>query len=123
MSIEQTPSNTRPSPGRDGIATAGFVLALLTLILFWYNRNRFQVEGLEVPCFLWGGYILWYGPILWSVGINFILWVLSLVLSAIGYGRAKDPGSPGRGLAISGLAITLGGMILLILFNVEVYTN
>lgn len=70
-----------------------------------------------------GQHILWYGPILWSIGINFILWVLSLVLSAIGYGRAKDTGSPGRGLAISRLAITLGGMILLILFNVEVYTN
>ena len=123
MDMEQTPRPPGRGSGKNGIATAGFVLALLALVLFWYNRSQFQVGGLEAPCFLWGGYILWYGPILWSIGINFILWVLSLVLSAIGYGRAKDPGNPGRGLAISGLAITLGGLILLILFNVEAYTN
>ncbi len=79
------PTTTTPS-GRNGIATAGFVLAVLALALFWV------------------------------VVVNLILWVLGLVFSAIGYNRAKAPGSPGRGLAIAGLAITLGGLVLLILF-------
>lgn len=122
MSTEPTPREYPvPSSDKNGSAIAGFVLAVLALVLFWYNRN--QLGGLEAPCFLWGGYILWYGPLLWYIGINFILWVLGIVLSAIGYGHAKTPGRPGRGLAISGLAITLGGMILLILANVETFTN
>lgn len=71
---------------KNGIATAGFVLAVLTVPLFWF------------------------------IGVNVVLWVLGLVFSAIGYSRAKEPGSPGRGLAIAGLAITLGGLLLIILF-------
>ena len=79
------PTTTTPS-GTNGIATAGFVLAVLALALFWV------------------------------VVVDFVLWVLGLVFSAIGYNRAKAPGSPGRGLAIAGLAITLGGLVLIILF-------
>ena len=79
------PSDHPALEGKNGIATAGFVLAVLALALFWF------------------------------IGVNFILWVLGLVFSAIGYGRARPPGSPGRGLAIAGLVITLGGLVLLIL--------
>ena len=86
MSTEQ-PMSDHPEPNmsRNGIATAGFVLAVLAVVLFW------------------------------ALGVNLILWVLGLVFSAIGYSRAKAPGSTGRGLAIAGLAITLGGFVLLIL--------
>lgn len=87
MSTEQ-PMSDHPEPNmsRNGIATAGFVLAVLAVVLFW------------------------------ALGVNLILWVLGLVFSAIGYSRAKAPGSTGRGLAIAGLAITLGGLVLIILF-------
>ena len=87
MSTEQ-PMSDHPEPNmsRNGIATAGFVLAVLAVVLFW------------------------------ALGVNLILWVLGLVFSAIGYSRAKAPGSSGRGLAIAGLAITLGGLVLIILF-------
>ena len=74
-----------PNMERNGLATTGFVLAVCAVAFFW------------LPF------------------INFILWVLGLVFSAIGYSRAKAPGSTGRGLAIAGLAITLGGLVLLIL--------
>ena len=74
-----------PNMDKNGLATAGFVLAVCAVAFFW------------VPF------------------INFILWVLGLVFSGIGYSRAKAPGSTGRGLAIAGLAITLGGLVLLIL--------
>lgn len=86
MSTEQ-PMSDHPEPNmnRNGIATAGFVLAVCAVALVW------------VPF------------------VNFILWVLGLVFSGIGYSRAKAPGSTGRGLAIAGLAITLGGFVLLIL--------
>lgn len=86
MSTEQ-PMSDHPEPNmsRNGIATAGFVLAVCAVALVW------------VPF------------------VNFILWVLGLVFSGIGYSRAKAPGSSGRGLAIAGLAITLGGFVLLIL--------
>ena len=87
-----SPSDHPAPSGNNGIATAGFVLAVLTVPLFW------------------------------ALGINIVLWVLGLVFSAIGYSRAKAPGSPGRGLAIAGLAITPGGLVLLILLFARVIT-
>lgn len=74
-----------PNMDKNGLATAGFVLAVCAAAFSWL------------------------------IVINFILWVLGLVFSAIGYSRAKAPGSTGRGLAIAGLAITLGGLVLIIL--------
>ena len=86
------PSGHPALRNKNGIATAGFVLAVLAVALFWF------------------------------IVVNFILWVLGLVFSAIGYSRAKEPGSPGRGLAIAGLVITLGGLVLLILLIVGAIT-
>lgn len=63
----------------NGIGVAGFVLALLPLVFCW------------VPV------------------LDFILWLLGLILSAIGMG--KQP----RGLAIAGLALSLLGIILIII--------
>jgi hypothetical protein len=63
----------------NGIGTAGFVLALIGLIFCW------------VPVLDW------------------ILWILGTILSAIGC--AKEP----RGLAIAGLAISVIGIIFIIL--------
>jgi hypothetical protein len=64
----------------NGIGTAGFVLALAALVLVW-------------------------APFL-----NSILWLLGLVLSAIGVFRQP------RGLAIAGLCISLIGLIILFAF-------
>ena len=64
----------------NGIGTAGFVLALIALVFCW-------------------------APFL-----NFILWFLGLVLSAIGV--FKRP----KGLAIAGLCISLIGLIILFAF-------
>ncbi len=63
----------------NGLGVAGFVLALLALVFCW------------VPV------------------LDFILWLLGLILSAIGMG--KQP----RGLAIAGLALSLLGIILIII--------
>jgi len=64
----------------NGTGTAGFVLALIAAFLVWL-------------------------PIL-----NFILWLLGLILSFVGV--FKKP----RGLAIAGLVISLVWIILLVLF-------
>ncbi|MDR2801740.1 MAG: hypothetical protein LBB31_00805 [Prevotellaceae bacterium] len=63
---------------KNGIGTAGFVLALLGLIFCW------------VPVLDW------------------ILWILGLILSAIGV--FKEP----KGLAIAGLCISLVAVILIV---------
>ena len=64
----------------NGLGTTGFVLALLGLVFCW------------VPV------------------LNWILWILGLVFSAIGVFRAP------RGLAITGLVLSFIGVILLIAF-------
>ena len=68
----------------NGIGTAGFILALLTLFLGW------------IPVLGW------------------IMWVLGLIFSAIGIGRAKKTGK-GKGLSIAGLVISLLGVIFILL--------
>ena len=77
----------------NGLAIAGFVLALCALVLSW------------VPFF------------------NVIMWVLSIVFSGIGLSRAGDRGDAGRGLAIAGLAISLGAIALsiLVLFGLFIH--
>lgn len=75
--MEQQPKN--------GIATAGFVLALVTIFLGW------------IPFFGW------------------IMWVLGLVFSAIGLSKAKKANGKGKGLAIAGLVISLIGVAILII--------
>ena len=67
-----------PSQGSNGLGTAGFILALLALIFCW------------VPVLDW------------------ILWILGLVLSFCGVFKAP------KGLAIAGLVISLIGLILIV---------
>jgi len=71
----------------NGMAVAGFVLALCSVVLFWFP------------------------------GVNFIAWVLGIVFSGLGLSKANKEGMPYRGLAIAGLVIALlPGTLLLILF-------
>jgi len=67
------------------MATAGFILALLTLFLGW------------IPILGW------------------LIWLLGLIFSAIGLGNANRAGGTGKGLAIAGLVISLIGIVLKIL--------
>ncbi len=69
----------------NGMATAGFVLALITLFFGW------------VPVLGW------------------IMWVLGLIFSSVGLAKAKSVGGKGRGLAIAGLIISLLGVIMILL--------
>jgi hypothetical protein len=66
----------------NGMATAGFILALLTLFLGW------------IPLLGW------------------LMWVLGLIFSAIGLGNANKVGGTGKGLAIAGLVISFLGIII-----------
>ena len=75
----QTIIINQESPKKNGVGTAGFILALLGLILCWI-------------------------PVL-----NWILWLLGLILSLVGVFRQP------RGLSIAGLVISFLGLILLIL--------
>lgn len=69
-----------PPPPGNGMAIAGFVLALCAYPLFW----------LVVP------------------------WILGVVFSGIGLYRSQFlPGRAGKGLAIAGLALSLGPVALL----------
>ena len=65
------------SPTGNGLAVAGFVCALCAIVLFW------------VPV------------------VNFMLWVLGIVFSAVGLKRSNRQNAPHRGLAIAGLVIAL----------------
>lgn len=69
----------------NGVATAGFVIALITLFIGW------------IPVLGW------------------ISWVLGLIFSAVGISRAKKAGGTGKGLAVAGLVISLAGLVLIIL--------
>ena len=71
----------------NGMGTAGFVLALLGLVFCW------------IPVLDW------------------ILWILGLVFSAIGVFKAP------RGLEIAGLAISFIGFIILIVFAAAVFAS
>lgn len=78
-------------PQSNGIGTAGFVLALIGIFLGW------------VPVLGW------------------IIWLLGLILSAVGVMRKP------KGLAIAGLVISLIGLIILLsiagLFSAAVATQ
>ena len=76
----------------NGIAVAGFVCSILSLCLFWL------------------------------IGVNFILWVLGIVFSAVGLSKAnKMPGATNRGLSVAGLWITLlPATLLMIVFIVAI---
>jgi hypothetical protein len=63
---------------RNSVGTAGFVLALLGVALCW------------IP------------------GLNWVLWILGLILSFVGVFKAP------RGLAIAGLCLSIIGLILLL---------
>ena len=88
MTSEQPPGGEVPGTGAgggsNGLAVAGFILSLCAVVVL-------SLPTLGIP--------------IWSLGV---------VFSGIGYSRAKAPGSPGRGLAIAGLAITFGVMVLLV---------
>lgn len=81
----------RGGPG-NGLAVAGFVCALVSLVMFW------------VP------------------GFNFIVWVLGIVFSGIGLSRANKQDAPHRGLAIAGLVIALvpGTLLVFVIFLVVI---
>lgn len=74
----------------NGLAVAGFVCSLVSIVMFW------------LP------------------GVNFITWVLGIVFSAVGLNRANKQHLPHRGLAISGLVIALvpGTLLIFIVFLV-----
>ncbi len=67
-----------PEKKSNGLGIAGFVISLVTIFLCW------------VP------------------GLNWILWLLGLIFSAIGI--FKQP----KGLAIAGLVISLVGLIIIL---------
>jgi hypothetical protein len=69
----------------NGMATAGFVFALLNLFLGWL-------------------------PIL-----GWIFWILGLVFSIIGYNDANNKDGVGKGLALAGIIISLLGFVFLTL--------
>jgi len=50
----------------------------------------------------------------WLPVVNFICWILGLIFSAVGLKNANR-GAPYRGMAIAGLAISLAGIVLIIL--------
>ena len=80
MTEPSAPSST------NGIAVAGFVLALCAVVLFWL-------------------------PV-----VAQIVWLLGLILSAVGLARArKSVGRPRFGLAVAGLVVSLAGVVLFIL--------
>ncbi len=74
----------------NGMATAGFVLALITVFLGW------------IPVLGW------------------ILWVLGLIFSSVGLAKAKKVEGKGKGLAIAGLVISLIGIVVIILLGAVV---
>ncbi len=74
----------------NGMATAGFVLALVTLMFFWL-------------------------PV-----VGWTTWLLGLVFSAVGLSQAGSRGGAGRGLAIAGLVISLVGVLLLLLLGAAI---
>ena len=77
-----------PSSASNGLGVAGFVCALCALVLFWL-------------------------PV-----VNFILWVLGIIFSAIGLNRANAHGAPYKGLSIAGLIITIvpGTVLVFVVF-------
>lgn len=92
-------SDIQPSSGQgesvpqtNGLAIAGFVCALATVTFFW------------------------------AVGVNFALWILGLVFSAIGLKRANQLQAPYRSLAIAGLVIVLlpGTLLVFVIFLVVI---
>lgn len=72
---------------KNGMATAGFVLALVTIFLGW------------IPVLGW------------------IIWLLGLIFSSVGLAKAKKVGGKGKGLAIAGLVISLIGIAVLLLLT------
>lgn len=57
----------------------------------------------------------------WVPAVNFVCWVLGLVFSAVGL-RNANRGAPYRGMAIAGLAISLAGIVLIILVIIGIGT-
>ena len=70
------------------MAIAGFVLSLVSIVLFW------------IPF------------------VNFLLLVLAIVFSAVGLSKANKENRPHRGLAIAGLCIAPVPLVLIIVFFV-----
>ena len=53
----------------------------------------------------------------WLPVVNFVCWILGLIFSAVGLKNANR-GAPYRGMAIAGLAISLAGIVLIIILVV-----
>ena len=75
--------STAPASSTNGLAIAGFVLALCAVVLFWL-------------------------PV-----VAQIVWVLGLIFSAVGLAKArKTAGRPRFGLAVAGLVVSLAGVVM-----------
>ena len=69
---------------KNGLAVAGFVLSLVSLVLAW------------------------------TILVAGICWILAVVFSAVGLHAANTKGKPHRGLAIAGLAISIAPLAIII---------
>ena len=84
MTDQSHSAPAQPSPTGNGLAITGFVCALCSVVLFW------------------------------APFVNFALWVLGIVFSAVGLNKSNKQGAPHRGLAIAGLVIALVPTTILI---------
>ena len=75
-----------PEKKSNGMGIAGFVLSLVTILFSW------------------------------APGVNWILWLLGLIFSAIGMFRQP------KGLAIAGLVISLVGLVIILVVVSVIFT-
>ncbi len=80
--------NLAPPQQGNPLAITGFVLSLVSIALFW------------IPF------------------VNILLWVLTIVFSAVGLSKANKENRPHRGLAIAGICISAIPLVLIIVFFV-----
>ena len=80
-------TNPPPQPvATNGLAIAGFVLAICAVVLFWF-------------------------PV-----VGQVLWILGLIFSAIGLSKARQTeGRPQYRLAVAGVAISLIGAVIFVI--------
>lgn len=84
------------------------------------NDNRPDGNGLAITGFICA---LCSVAFFWAIGVNFILWILGIVFSAIGLNNSKKKGAPYRGLAIAGLVIALVPTTILVLLFILVIAS
>jgi hypothetical protein len=75
----------------NGLAVAGFVLALISLFLGW------------IPYFGW------------------VIWLHALIFSCVALAKTKKPGVGRKGLAIAGLVISLVSLFINVLVLIGIF--